>query len=372
MDYFYDLPYTRKPHPIYKEPIPAFQIIKDSVVIMRGCFGGCTYCSITTHQGRIIQSRSRQSIVQEIKEIGESKESHGIVSDLGGPTANMYEMRCQKPEIEAICRRLSCVHPVICPLLGTDHSALVEVMKESREQPGIRKVLVASGVRMDLARLSPEYMHELTTHHVGGHLKVAQEHADANTLSMMKRPAPRTFQDFDRQFRAESKKAGKEQYLIPYFISAHPGSDAQAMIELAVFLKRNSYRPEQVQDFIPAPFDIAACMYHTGLDPMTMKPVQVAKGLRDRKTQRALMQFFKPENYFAVRRALVEAGRTDLIGDGCDALIPAHPPQAAIDARRARAAEEARDSDHVHSRQRTPGKGYRPHRGSVRRPGSRG
>jgi len=367
MDFFYDLPYTRQAHPLYKEPVPAFQVIKDSVVIMRGCFGGCTYCSITTHQGRIIQSRSRQSIVNEVKQIGSSKNSKGIVSDLGGPTANMYEMRCERPEIEAICRRLSCVHPVICPLLGTDHSALIDVMRESREQKGIRKVFVASGVRMDLARLSPEYMHELTTHHVGGHLKVAQEHADSTTLAVMKRPKPETFQDFDRKFKAESKKAGKDQYLIPYFISAHPGSDLKAMIDLAVFLKRNGYKPEQVQDFIPAPFDIAACMYHTGLDPMTMKPVHVAKGLRDRKAQRALMQFFKPENYFAVRRALVDAGRADLIGGGCDCLVPATPPGAAIEARRTRAARESRDADHVHSRGRTPRSGYRPHRPTGRR-----
>jgi len=367
MDFFYDLPYTRKPHPSYKEPIPAYQVVKDSVVIMRGCFGGCTYCSITTHQGRIIQSRSKESIVREVRQLGSTQDSKGIVSDLGGPTANMYEMRCVRPEIEAICRRLSCVHPKICPLLGTDHGPLIQVMRETREQKGIRKVFIASGVRMDLARLSPEYMKELTAHHVGGHLKVAQEHTDAGTLGVMKRPAPATFQDFDRQFRQESKKAGKEQYLVPYFISAHPGSDMKAMIDLALFLKNNGYKPEQVQDFIPAPFDIAACMYHTGLDPMTMKPVYVAKGLRDRKMQRAMMQFFKPENYFTVRRALVGAGRADLIGDGCDCLIPATPPQAAIEARRRRAKLEPTEGDYVHSYGRTPTVGYRPHRESARR-----
>jgi uncharacterized radical SAM protein YgiQ len=290
-----------------------------------------------------------------------------VVSDIGGPTANMYEMRCVKPEVEAICRRLSCVHPKICPLLGTDHGPLIEVMREAREQKGIRKVFVASGVRMDLARLSPEYMHELTTHHVGGHLKVAQEHTDANTLTLMKRPEPGTFQDFDRKFRDESAKAGKKQYLVPYFISAHPGTDVNAMIDLALFLKNNDYKPEQVQDFIPAPFDIAACMYHTGIDPITKKPVHIAKAMRDRKIQRALMQFFKPENYFLVRQALIETGRTDLIGDGCGALIPSRPPPAAIEARRRRAAIEARDSDHVHSRRRTPGQGYRPNRTSTRR-----
>jgi len=368
MDFFYDLPYTRKPHPSYREPIPAYQVVKDSVTIMRGCFGGCTYCSITTHQGRIIQSRSKESIVREVASMGGCEDFKGVVSDIGGPTANMYEMRCARPEIEAICRRLSCVHPKICPLLGTDHGPLIEVMREARSQKGVRKVYVASGVRMDLARLSPEYMHELAAHHVGGHLKVAQEHSDATTLSLMKRPEPETFQDFAQKFRDESAKAGKKQYLVPYFISAHPGCDLNAMIDLAVFLKNNGYQPEQVQDFIPAPFDIAACMYYTGLDPMTKRSVRVAKGLRDRKLQRALMQFFKPENYFTVRKALIEAGRRDLIGDGCNCLIPARPPKEALAARRRRAALEAESGDHVHSRRRMPGAGYRPHRPSSGRP----
>ena len=369
MDYFYDLPYTRKPHPSYAEPIPAFAIVKDSVTIMRGCFGGCTYCSITTHQGRIIQSRSKESIVSEVANMAQDDSFKGIVSDVGGPTANMYEMRCKDPEIEAICKRLSCVHPKICPLLGTDHDKLIDVLQEARAQQGVRKVLVASGVRMDLARRSPKYMRELAAHHVGGHLKVAQEHTDENTLSQMKRPRPAEFDDFAKQFRDESRKAGKEQYLVPYFISAHPGSDLSAMIELAVFLKQRGYRPEQVQDFIPAPFDIAACMYHTGLDPITKRPVAVAKNMRDRKAQRALMQFFKPENYFGVRRALEDAGRSDLIGEGCDALIPAQPPPAALEARRNRAQLEAKSGDHVHSEARRPGTGYRPGRKTAKRRG---
>ena len=220
---------------------------------------------------------------------------------------------------------------------------------------------------MDLARLSPAYMRELSAHHVGGHLKVAQEHSDPETLAAMKRPAAENFRDFDRKFQRESQKAGKKQYLVPYFISAHPGTDVAAMIDLAVFLKQNGYRPDQVQDFIPAPFDIAACMYHTGLDPMTRKPVKVATRMRDRKTQRALMQFFKPENYFAVRKALLEAGRRDLIGDGCDALIPARPPASALDARMERARKELEVEDHVHSTRRRPGPGYRPGRKSAGR-----
>ena len=366
MDFFYDLRYTRKPHPRYDEPIPAFQVIKDSVVIMRGCFGGCTYCSITAHEGRIIQQRSKESIVREVDRMSADRDFKGVVSDIGGPTANMYRMRCSKPEVEAICRRLSCVHPTVCSLLGTDHDPLIDVMREVRSRDGVKKVLVASGVRMDLAQRSPEYMRELVTHHVGGHLKVAPENTDPETLQYMKRPGIDSFQSFVKRFQEASREAGKEQYVVPYFVSAHPGSDVHAMIDLAIFLKRNGYKPQQVQDFIPAPLDISACMYHTGIDPITKKPVYVAKFLRDRKLQRALMQFFKPENYFLVRRALFDAGRADLIGDGCDALIPSTPPQEAIDARRERADKEL-EGEYYHAPSRQPTPGYRPHRSTARR-----
>ncbi|MFK7735314.1 MAG: YgiQ family radical SAM protein [Pirellulaceae bacterium] len=334
MDRIYGLPYTRKPHPSYKEPIPAFHMIKDSVTIMRGCFGGCTFCSITAHQGRAIQSRSKESILGEIKQLAGDKKFKGTVSDIGGPTANMYQMKCTKPEVEAKCRRQSCVHPKICKLLGVDHQPVIELMRESREVEGVKKVLVASGVRMDLARQSPEYIRELTRHHVGGHLKVAPEHVDPDVLFKMRKPANDDFEYFTEVFKEESKESNKKQYLIPYFIASHPGSDLESMINLAVFLKQNGYKPDQVQDFIPAPLDVATCMYYTGLDPFTMKEVFIAKGLRDRKTQRALMQFFKSENYFEVRDALRQAGRTDLIGDGCDALIPSSPPKEAIVRRR--------------------------------------
>src|SRR5262245_39070286 len=338
MDRIYDLPYTRRPHPSYKEPIPAYEMIKDSVTILRGCFGGCTFCSITAHQGRIIQSRSQPSILKELKKLAADPEFKGIVSDVGGPTANMYQMRCTRPEVEAKCKRLSCVHPTICRLLGTDHGPLVELMRKSREEHGIRKVLVSSGIRMDLAQLSPTYVRELAAHHVGGRLKVAPEHTDAGVLNVMKNPDIDNFGGFARQFKNASERAGKaKQFLVPYFIASHPGSDLEAMIDLAVYLKRNGYRPDQVQDFIPAPFDIATCMYHTGFDPFTGQEVYIAKGLRDRRMQRALMQFFKPENYFEVREALLQAGRGDLIGNGCDCLIPAQPPKAAIEARRQRA-----------------------------------
>jgi uncharacterized radical SAM protein YgiQ len=334
MDAIYALPYTRRPHPSYREPIPAFGMIKDSVTIMRGCFGGCTFCSITTHQGRTIQSRSKASVLTEIEQMAADPKFKGTISDIGGPTANMYEMKCTRPEVEAVCRRQSCVHPTICKLLGTDHGPLVELMKEARETPGIKKVLVASGIRMDLARRSPEYMKELVKHHVGGHLKVAPEHTDPEVLMKMRKPANDDFEKFTEVFDRESKKAGKEQYVVPYFIASHPASDLDAMIHLAVFLKQNGYKPDQVQDFIPAPFDVATAMYYTGIDPFTKKPVYIAKQLKDRKLQRALMQFFKPENYFEVREALQRAKRTDLIGDGCDALIPSRPPKEALQKRR--------------------------------------
>ncbi len=380
MDHIYDLPYTRRPHPSYTEPIPAHEMIKDSVTVMRGCFGGCTFCSITAHQGRIIQSRSQESVLNEVRKMAADPEFKGVISDVGGPTANMYQMRCTRPEVEAKCKRLSCVHPTICRLLGTDHGPLVELLRRARTEPGIRKVLVSSGIRMDLAQLSPEYMRELAAHHVGGRLKVAPEHTDPHVLGIMKKPAIDNFGDFAKDFQRASEKAGKpKQGLVPYFIASHPGSDLHAMIDLALFLKRNGYRPDQVQDFIPAPFDIATALYYTGIDPFTKQQVYVAKGLRDRKMQRALMQFFKPENWFTVREALIEAGRQDLIGNGCDCLIPAQPPKEAIEARRRR----ANDADHYHTvanpaKGEAPGergaepskKGYRPGRKSAkRRPG---
>jgi uncharacterized radical SAM protein YgiQ len=334
MDRIYGLPYTRRPHPSYKEPIPAFGMIKDSVTIMRGCFGGCTFCSITTHQGRTIQSRSHDSVVNEIKELAADPKFKGTVSDIGGPTANMYQMTCTKPEVEAVCRRQSCVHPTICKLLGTDHGPLVKLMRDVRKTPGIKKVLVASGIRMDLARRSPEYMKELVQHHVGGHLKVAPEHVDPGVLMKMRKPANDDFEKFTDVFNRESKKAGKPQYIVPYFIASHPGSGLDEMIHLATFLKANGYQPDQVQDFIPAPFDVATAMYYTGIDPFTKKPVYIAKQLKDRKLQRALLQFFKPENYFEVREALLQAGRQDLMGEGCDCLIPSRPPKEAIERRR--------------------------------------
>jgi uncharacterized radical SAM protein YgiQ len=360
MDRYYDLPYTRRPHPSYTEPIPAHEMIKDSVTVMRGCFGGCTFCSITAHQGRIIQSRSQESILKEVRKVAADPEFKGIISDIGGATANMYQMRCTRPEVEAKCKRLSCVHPTICKLLGTDHGPTIQLMRQARATPGVKKVLVSSGIRMDLAQLSAEYVGELAAHHVGGRLKVAPEHTSPAVLEKMKKPSIDNFGVFAEQYKAASAKAGKpKQQLVPYFIASHPGSTIEEMIDLALYLKRSGYRPDQVQDFIPAPFDIATALYHCGFDPWTKKPVNVAKGLKDRKLQRALMQFFKPENWFAVRDALIEAGRQDLIG-GCEGLIPANPPKEAIEARRKAANRAAQgDDDHYHT-VANPAKGERP------------
>ena len=314
MDQIYGLPYTRRPHPKYTEPIPAYAMIKDSVTIMRGCFGGCTFCSITAHQGRIIQSRSKASVLAEVRGMTGEKDFTGVVSDLGGPTANMY-----RNEMHAAGSRGYLPAPV---LRLPDHLQAAGYRSrpadpadergaaDSRDQESTRGQRDPHGSGSPLA----DVLRELVRHHVGGRLKVAPEHTDPHVLDKMRKPSQDDFEKFTDTFNAESLKAGKKQYLVPYFIASHPGSDLNAMIDLAVFLKRNGYRPDQVQDFIPAPFDVATAMYYTGIDPFSKQPVHVARDLRDRKLQRALMQFFKPENYFAVREALGQAGRQDLIG----------------------------------------------------------
>jgi uncharacterized radical SAM protein YgiQ len=370
LDAVYDLHYTRKPHPRYTESIPAHEMIKDSVSIMRGCFGGCNFCSITAHQGKIVQSRSEKSVLGEIQKIAKDPDFKGVISDMGGPTANMWNLRCTVPKVEAKCRRASCVAPTMCSLLGTDHGPLVQLMRKARGIDGIRKVHIASGVRMDLAQKSEEYLSELAEHHVSGLLKVAPEHSEPEVLQHMRKPSIDNFSSFAQAFKNASVKAGKpKQYLVPYFIASHPGSDLNAMINLAVYLKRNGYKPDQVQDFIPAPYDIATAMYYTGMDPMTKEPIPIAKGLRERKLQRALMQFFKPENWFHVREALETAGRQDLIGFGCDALIAPHPPKAALDARMERSKKSLKNEDHYHAVGRDgkepASRGYRPHRKSA-------
>src|SRR5437868_2896523 len=276
MDELYDLPFNRAPHPMYGDAsVPAFETVKNSLVIMRGCFGGCTFCSITEHEGRVIQNRSAESVLRELRAMRRQGEWNGVVSDLGGSMANMYQMRCEDEKYESKCRRLSCVHPGICEHLKTDHGPLIELMRLVRKEPGVKHVHVASGVRTDLVvdgTRGQEYLEELTRHHVGGQLSVAPEHVSEDTLRLMKKPPIESYDRFTEAFRCASQEAGKEQYLIPYFISGHPGSTLDDMIEQALYLKKKGYRPRQVQDFIPTPMSLAATMYHSGLDPLTMKP----------------------------------------------------------------------------------------------------
>ncbi|MEZ4472862.1 MAG: YgiQ family radical SAM protein [bacterium] len=329
MDELYDLPFNRAPHPRYTAPIPAFETVKHSVTLMRGCFGGCTFCSITEHEGRIIQSRSAESVLREVRALRRMGDFRGTITDLGGPTANMYKMKCKSAQIESACRRLSCVHPGVCENLQTDHGPLIDVMQQVREAEGVKHVFIASGVRYDLAELDPTYVAELARHHVGGQLSVAPEHVSPRVLDKMKKPGIAAYERFTEMFSCASKEAGKEQYEIPYFISGHPGCTLEDMVDLALWLKAQGYRPRQVQDFIPTPMSVASAMYYTGLDPLTMKPVPVARGLREKKLQKALLLYWSEEQWPLAREALRLAGRADLIGTGPDALVPPERPAAA-------------------------------------------
>jgi uncharacterized radical SAM protein YgiQ len=322
LDALYALPFTRAPHPSYGEAtIPAFEMIRHSVTAMRGCFGGCSFCALTVHQGRAIQSRSEESILAEVAAITRDKTFAGYISDIGGPTANMYQMVCGDREAEAVCRKLSCVHPSICSRLVTDHESQIALLRKAGKVPGVKKVFIASGVRYDLALRSDNYIAELAAHHVSGQLKVAPESADPTTLRLMRKPSIDVYDAFIEKFLAASKKAGKEQYVVPYFISAHPGCGLKEEVNTAEYLNARKIRPRQIQDFIPAPMTLAADMYHTGVDPMTGKPVAVDKGERARKLHRALIQYYKPENGPLVAEALEKAGRTDLLGNGQGCLV---------------------------------------------------
>jgi uncharacterized radical SAM protein YgiQ len=352
MDALYDLPFNRAPHPMYgDERVPAFETVKHSLVIMRGCFGGCTFCSITEHEGRVIQNRSADSILRELRSLRRMPDFRGTLSDLGGPTANMYEMKCESEKFESRCRRLSCVHPGVCEHLKTDHGPLIDLMKRVRKEEGVKHVHIASGVRTDLVVegvRGDEYLRELTRHHVGGQLSVAPEHVSEDTLRLMKKPPIEGYDRFAEQFRCASNDAGKEQYLIPYFISGHPGSTLGDMVDMALYLKKRGYRPRQVQDFIPTPMSLAATMYHTGLDPLTMKPCYTAKGLREKRLQKALLLYWDPAQAELVREALVEAGRRDLIGLRPEHLVP--PPPRTLGPRRP--PREARESRRPPTRRR--------------------
>ena len=333
MDYVYERHYTRLPHPSYGEAgIPAFKMIRFSIAIQRGCFGGCTFCSITEHEGRIIQSRSEDSIIREIEEIRDNVPGFtGVISDLGGPTANMYRLACKSRAIEAACRRPSCVFPGICPNLNTDHSPLIRLYRRARELPGIKKVLIASGVRYDLAIESPEYVKELAQHHTGGYLKIAPEAFSDGPLSKMMKPGMGTYYRFKELFEKFSKEAGKEQFLIPYFIAAHPGTRDEDMLELALWLKKNGFRADQVQAFLPSPMATATAMYHSGKNPLrritrNSEEVLIPKGLKVRRLHKAFLRYHDPENWPVLREALRRMGRADLIGNGKQQLVPTYQP----------------------------------------------
>ena len=349
MDYVYDLPYARKPHPAYNDAkIPAWEMIRFSVNIMRGCFGGCTFCSITEHEGRIIQSRSEESILREVEEIRDKVEGFtGVISDLGGPTANMYRMACKSETIEKACRKLSCVYPGICENLNTDHSALIGLYRKARALPGVKKILVSSGLRYDLAVTSPEYVKELVQHHVGGYLKIAPEHSEENVLSKMMKPGMGAYDKFKEMFEKFSKEAGKEQYLIPYFIAAHPGTTDEDMLNLALWLKKYNFKLDQVQTFTPTPMAMATAMYHSGKNPLRKVtadsegvPIPKAGGVR--RLHKAFIRYHDPNNWPMLREALKKMDREDLIGSGKKYLVPAWQPiVAATHARTARTGKPA-------------------------------
>ncbi len=333
MDHVYGLPYARAPHPSYKgAKIPAWEMIRFSVNIMRGCFGGCTFCSITEHEGRIIQSRSEESVIREIEDIRDKvKGFTGTISDLGGPTANMYRLGCKSPEIEAACRKPSCVYPGVCQNLTTDHAPLIHMYRRARALKGVKKILIGSGLRYDLAVLSPEYVKELVTHHVGGYLKIAPEHTEQGPLTKMMKPGIGAYDKFKTLFEKFSAEAGKKQFLIPYFIAAHPGTSDEDMMNLAVWLKKNGFRADQVQTFYPSPMASATAMYHSGKNPLrkvtrVSESVDVVRGERRRRLHKAFLRYHDPNNWPLLREALKSMGRADLIGNGKQHLIPTFQP----------------------------------------------
>jgi uncharacterized radical SAM protein YgiQ len=341
MDHVFDLPYARSPHPAYADAqgghdgdtkIPAWEMIRFSVNIMRGCFGGCTFCSITEHEGRIIQSRSEESILREIEDIRDKVPGFtGVVSDLGGPTANMYRIGCKTPEIEAACRKPSCVYPGICPNLNTSHAPLIQLYRKARALRGVKKILIGSGLRYDLAVESPEYVKELVTYHVGGYLKIAPEHTEGSPLSMMMKPGIGSYDRFKQMFDKYSAEAGKKQYLIPYFIAAHPGTRDEDMMHLAVWLKKNGFRADQVQTFYPSPMATATAMYHSGKNPLRRvgresEAVDIVRGDKRRRLHKAFLRYHDANNWPLLREALKAMGRADLIGNGKQHLIPRFQP----------------------------------------------
>ena len=333
LDWVFELPYQRLPHPAYgNAAVPAMEMIQHSVNIMRGCFGGCTFCSITEHEGRIIQSRSEESIIREVERIRDTSPAFtGVISDLGGPTANMWRLACKDKETEAACRKLSCVYPGICKNLNTDHTPLINLYRKARNTEGVKKVLIASGLRYDLAVESPEYVRELVTHHVGGYLKIAPEHTETGPLSKMMKPGIGSYDRFAEMFERFSKQAGKKQYLIPYFIAAHPGTTDEDMVALALWLKKHRFRADQVQTFYPSPMATATAMYHTGFNPLqrlkrNSDQIGTVKRLSQRRLHKAFLRYHDPENWPLLRETLKQMGRRDLIGNGTMHLIPSRQP----------------------------------------------
>ncbi|MCL2345132.1 MAG: YgiQ family radical SAM protein [Desulfobulbus sp.] len=334
LDRVYELPYARRPHPAYGDAkIPAWEMIRFSVNIMRGCFGGCTFCSITEHEGRIVQSRSEDSVIREIEDMRDKTPGFtGVVSDLGGPTANMFHLKCRDEKIEAACRRLSCVWPDICENMGTDHAGLISLYRRARSVPGVKKVQIGSGLRYDLAVRSPEYIRELVTHHVGGYLKIAPEHTEAGPLAKMMKPGIAAYDRFKQLFDRFSREAGKEQYLIPYFIAAHPGTSDEDMLNLALWLKKNNFRLDQVQTFLPTPMALATTMYHSENNPLKKlhrqggEVVNAVRNGRQRRLHKAFLRYHDAENWPLLREALKAMGRADLIGNGKKHLVPAWQP----------------------------------------------
>jgi len=332
MDEVFALPYQRVPHPKYEgKRIPAYEMIRFSINIMRGCFGGCTFCSITEHEGRIIQNRSEQSILNEIEDIRDKTPGFtGTISDLGGPTANMYRLACKDPDIESACRRPSCVYPGICENLNTNHDPLIKLYKKARNIKGVKRVLIASGLRYDLAVESPEYVEELVTHHVGGYLKIAPEHTEQAPLSKMMKPGIGTYDRFKTMFEKYTKKAGKKQYLIPYFIAAHPGTEDEDMVNLALWLKKNKFQADQVQTFYPSPMATATTMYHTGRNPLKglsykSEKINTVKKIEQRRLHKALLRYHDANNWTVIKDLLLKMGKKNLIGDGPNCLIPSKP-----------------------------------------------
>ncbi len=340
LDRLHELPFANEAHPCYREPIPALQMMTGSVMVNRGCSGGCSFCALTIHQGKDVVSRSTESIKREVARMVEKPGWNGIITDLGGPTANMFHMNCQNEAANAVCRRVSCLHPVRCKHYGTDHKPYIGLLRDLRQTPGVRKVFINSGIRYDLASLDDEFVEELARHHTQGQLSVAPEHAADNSLHLMRKPAVHYFTDFMRRFVKANEDQGKKQFLVPYFQCAHPGTGPEECIQLALYMKAEGLRPRQVQMFMPTPATLATAMYVSGKDPYTKQPVAVARGLKERSRQRALLFYWKKEEAPHVREALQAWGRTDLIGNGPGKLVPPGPAWGSW----SRAAAHAKDS----------------------------